>query len=71
MTSLYPVQTESLQRAAEPTSFAGSAQHRAAGTLDTAIARAECAVLTAQLDKKRATLLVSRGNFDEEIYRIR
>src|SRR3981081_3700836 len=48
MTSLYPVQTESLQRAAEPMRFAGSAQHRAAGTLDTAIARAECAVLAAQ-----------------------
>jgi hypothetical protein len=29
------------------------------------------AVLTAQLDKKRGTLLVSRGNFDEEIYRVR
>ena len=29
------------------------------------------AVLTAQLDKKRATLLVSRGNFDDEIYRVR
>src|SRR5258706_4922975 len=32
---------------------------------------ADRAVLTAQLDKKRATLLVSRGNFDEEIYRVR
>jgi len=29
------------------------------------------AVLTAQLDKPRASLLVSRGNFDEEIYRVR
>jgi hypothetical protein len=32
---------------------------------------ADRAVLTAQLDKKRATLLVSRGNFEEEIYRVR
>jgi len=32
---------------------------------------ADRAVLTAQMDKKRATLLVSRGNFDEEIYRVR
>jgi len=32
---------------------------------------ADHAVLTAQMDKKRATLLVSRGNFDEEIYRVR
>ena len=32
---------------------------------------ADRAMLTAQLDKKRATLLVSRGNFDEEIYRVR
>jgi len=32
---------------------------------------ADRAVLTAQLEKKRATLLVSRGNFDEEIYRVR
>ena len=29
------------------------------------------AVLTAQLDKKRASLLVSRGSFDDEIYRVR
>jgi hypothetical protein len=32
---------------------------------------ADRAVLTAQMDKKRASLLVSRGNFDEEIYRVR
>ena len=32
---------------------------------------AERAVLTAQLDKKRAGLEVSRGNFPEEIYRVR
>jgi hypothetical protein len=31
---------------------------------------AERAVLTAQLDKRRASMLVSRGNFDEEIYRV-
>jgi hypothetical protein len=30
----------------------------------------ERAVLTAQLEKRRASLLVSRGNFDEEIYRV-
>ena len=29
------------------------------------------AVLTSQLDKKQASLLVSRGDFDEEIYRVR
>ena len=29
------------------------------------------AVLTAQLDKKRATLEISRGKFPEEIYRVR
>lgn len=29
------------------------------------------AVLTAQLEKRRASLLVSRGDFDEEIYRVR
>ncbi len=29
------------------------------------------AVLTAQLDKKRATLEISRGTFPEEIYRVR
>jgi hypothetical protein len=29
------------------------------------------AVLTAQLDKRLASLLVSRGNFDDEIYRVR
>jgi hypothetical protein len=28
------------------------------------------AVLTAQLEKRRASLLVSRGDFDEEIYRV-
>ena len=32
---------------------------------------ADRAVLTAQLDKSRSTLLVSRGNFDDEIYRVR
>ena len=32
---------------------------------------ADRAVLTAQLDKKRASLLVSRGSFDDEIYRVR
>jgi len=32
---------------------------------------AERAVLTSQLDKKRATLEISRGNFPEEIYRVR
>jgi len=31
----------------------------------------ERAVLTAQLEKRRASMLVSRGNFDEEIYRVR
>jgi hypothetical protein len=29
------------------------------------------AVLTAQLDKPRASLLVSRGDFEDEIYRVR
>lgn len=29
------------------------------------------AVLVAQLEKRRATMLVSRGNFEEEIYRVR
>jgi hypothetical protein len=32
---------------------------------------AERAVLTAQLDKKRATLEISRGKFPDEIYRVR
>jgi len=32
---------------------------------------ADRAVLTAQLDKRLASLLVSRGNFDDEIYRVR
>lgn len=32
---------------------------------------ADRAVLTAQLDKKRATLEISRGRFPEEIYRVR
>jgi len=32
---------------------------------------ADHAVLTAQLDKRLASLLVSRGNFDDEIYRVR
>jgi hypothetical protein len=32
---------------------------------------ADRAVLTAQTGQKRASLLVSRGNFDEEIYRVR
>jgi hypothetical protein len=32
---------------------------------------ADRAVLTAPLDKKRATLEISRGNFPEEIYRVR
>ena len=31
----------------------------------------ERAVLTAQLEKRRASMLVSRGDFEEEIYRIR
>ncbi|HEV3010482.1 MAG TPA: hypothetical protein VGX52_15750 [Burkholderiales bacterium] len=31
----------------------------------------ERAVLTAQLEKRRASMLVSRGDFDEEIYRVR
>jgi hypothetical protein len=31
----------------------------------------ERAVLVAQPDKRRGTLTVSRGNFDEEIYRVR
>ena len=29
------------------------------------------AVLTAQLDKRRGELTVARGNFEEEIYRVR
>ena len=32
---------------------------------------ADRAVLTAQLDKKRATLEISRGKFPDEIYRVR
>ena len=32
---------------------------------------ADRAVLTAQLDKRRASLLVSRGSFEDEIYRVR
>lgn len=32
---------------------------------------AERAVLTAQLEKRRGSLLVSRGDFEEEIYRVR
>jgi hypothetical protein len=32
---------------------------------------ADRAVLTAQAGQKRASLLVSRGNFDDEIYRVR
>jgi len=32
---------------------------------------ADRAALTAELDKKRSALSVSRGNFDEEIYRVR
>lgn len=32
---------------------------------------ADRAVLTAQLERKRASLEVSRGNFDTEIYRVR
>ena len=31
----------------------------------------ERAVLTAQIDKRRGSLLVYRGDFDEEIYRVR
>ena len=31
----------------------------------------ERALLTAQLEKRRASMLVSRGDFDEEIYRVR
>ena len=34
-------------------------------------AKPDRALLTAQIGQKRATLLVSRGNFDEEIYRVR
>ena len=34
-------------------------------------AKGERAVLNAQLDKRRASLLVSRGDFEEEIYRVR
>jgi len=34
-------------------------------------AKGERAVLTALYDKRRASLLVSRGNFEEEIYRVR
>ena len=30
----------------------------------------ERAVLTAQLEKRTASMLVSRGSFDEEIYRV-
>jgi hypothetical protein len=30
----------------------------------------ERAVLTAQLEKRRGSMLVSRGDFDEEIYRV-
>jgi len=33
--------------------------------------KAERALLTAQLDQRRGSLLVSRGGFDEEIYRVR
>jgi hypothetical protein len=29
------------------------------------------AVLTAQLERRRSTLTVSRGDFDDEIYRVR
>ena len=32
---------------------------------------ADRAVLVSQMDKKRATLTVSRGNWEEEIYRVR
>jgi hypothetical protein len=32
---------------------------------------ADLAILTAQLEKKRVTVEVSRGNFPVEIYRIR
>lgn len=32
---------------------------------------ADQAVLTAQMDRRRASLSVSRGNFEEEIYRVR
>ncbi len=34
-------------------------------------AKGERAVLTALYDKRRGSLLVSRGNFEEEIYRVR
>jgi hypothetical protein len=34
-------------------------------------AKPDRAVLTAQIGQKRASLLVSRGNFDDEIYRVR
>ncbi len=34
-------------------------------------AKGERAVLIAQLDRRRGSLLVSRGNFEEEIYRVR
>ena len=34
-------------------------------------AKGERAVLTAQFDKRRGSLLVSRGDFEEEIYRVR
>jgi hypothetical protein len=34
-------------------------------------AKPDRALLTAQTGQKRASLLVSRGNFDEEIYRVR
>jgi hypothetical protein len=33
--------------------------------------RGERAVLVAQLDQRRGSLLVSRGNFEEEIYKVR
>ena len=35
------------------------------------VVSSERAVLTAQMEKKRATLEVSRGNFPVEIYRIK
>jgi hypothetical protein len=33
--------------------------------------KGERAALVAQLDKRRASMLVSRGNFEEEIYKVR
>jgi hypothetical protein len=33
--------------------------------------KGERAALVAQMDKRRASLLVSRGNFEEEIYKVR